>query len=327
MQKIYLLIICISASFSAAIAQTDTLSKADKALLDSMMQNDEFLKMLKEDTRSSVDISVGIGNGAFSSDNKAANATGITNQTIFTPSIIYHTKSGFSFGLTTYLTNDSAKNIELYQTGLSAAYDYYGKKVHAGISYTRFLSNKNKYNTKSLYQNDFYGYIKKATGIVQPGLSLGFSNGDYKEWNFASFVLKRPLNPRGDTTVIGKDSTTYKTSYFSASANIEHDFSFYTIFTKEDELDFVPSLILNFGNDKFSQLHTNKLFDRKGFSRFKKVNADEKFQIQSVAASVDFTYSVRKFFLQSNLYLDYYLPTTTSKRLSAIYIITAGITF
>jgi hypothetical protein len=327
MQKIYLLLLLITATFSSALAQKDTLSKSDKALLDSMMKSDEFLKLLKDDAKSSLDISFGIGNGSFSTDNQAANATGVANQIIFTPSLVYHTKNGFSFGVTGFLTNDSAQKTTLYQTGISAAYDYYGKDVHTGISYTRFLSEKDKYNSKSLYQNDFYGYIKKAKGAILPGLSLGYSNGNYKEWDYASFVLKRPLNPRGDTTVIGKDSTTNKSSYFSASFSIEHDFSLYTIFSKDDELDIVPSLIVNSGSDKLNQTHTNKLFNRKAFSKFKKIDANNKFELQSVAASLDITYSIGKFFLQPNLYLDYYLPETTAKRLTAIYSVSAGLTF
>ena len=90
MLKIYLLIFIIAADFSVADAQTDSLSAKDKAMLDSMMENDEFLKMMKEQSKNSVDISVGIGNGAFSSDNNAANATGIDNKIIFIPSIVYH---------------------------------------------------------------------------------------------------------------------------------------------------------------------------------------------------------------------------------------------
>ena len=327
MQKIYLFLFLIITTCSSALAQKDSLSKSDKALLDSMMANDEFLKLLKEDAKSSFDISIGVGNGSFSSDNQAANATGVTNQLIFTPSMVYHTKSGFSFGVTAFLTDDSAKKTTLYQTGISAAYDYYGKAVHAGISYTRFLSDTKKYNSKSLYQNDIYSYIKKAKGILQPGLSLGFSNGEFKEWEWASFVLRRPLNPRGDTTIIGRDSTNNKASYFSASFSVEHDFSIYTVFSKDDELDIVPSLIVNCGSDNFTQTHTNKLFSRKAFSKFKRVDANNKFQLQSVAASIDFTYSIRKFFLQPNLYLDYYLPETTAKRFTAIYSVTAGLTF
>ena len=329
MQKNYLLLLAFSISAFCAVAQTDTLSQKDKLALDSMMKNDEFLKLMKDGAKSAVDVSIGFGNGAFSADNKAANATGVTNQLIMMPSVLYRTKTGFSFGITGFLTNSTVNNkVELYQTGLSAAYDYFGDDVRTGISYTRFLSDKNKYNTKSLYQNDFFGYLKRAKGILQPGLSLGFSNGNYKEASLASFVLRRPLNPRGDTTIFAMDSTDNRASYFSASASVEHDFSFYTVFSKNDELDFIPSLILNFGSDKLTQTHTNKIFDRlRKLSAIKKVESNNKFQVQSVAASFDFTYSVGKFFLQPNLYLDYYLPETSSQRLSTIFSVTTGFTF
>ncbi len=327
MQKNNLLLLLLLTTCSVCVAQTDTLSKSDKALLDSMMQNDAFLKLMSGEDKNSVDISIGLGNGAFSANNQAANATGVTNQLIIMPSVVYRLKNGLSFGVTAYLTNDSSNKTSLYQTGLSAAYDYYGKKVHAGISYTRFLSDQNKYNNKSLYQNDLYGYIKREKGFIQPGLSLGYSNGDYKEWSYATFVLKRPLNPRGDTTITARDSTTNSASYFSASFNIAHQFSFYNLFSRADGLDFIPSLIVNCGSDQFTQTHTNKLFDRKKFSSLKRVDANNTFQLQSIAASFDFTYSIGKFFLQPNVYIDYYLPETTGKRCSVIYSVTTGVTF
>jgi hypothetical protein len=321
MLKFYLLFFIIASTCSIAVAQTDSLSAKDKALLDSMMENDEFLKLMKEKDKNYVDVSIGLGNGAFSSHNNAANATGVVSQLIFMPSVMYHTKTGFSFGLTGFLTNDSTGSLKLYQTGISAGYDYYGKKVSTGFSYTRYLSDKNKYNTKALYQNDFYGYIKKAKGIIQPGLALGFANGNYKEVGLVLF--RRPI--LGDTLI--KDSTSNKASYFSASVNIEHDFSFYKVFSKDDELDFIPSLIVNFGSDKNTQTHTNKIFNRPILSSRKKVEATNKFQLQSVAASLDFTYSVGKFFLQPNLYLDYYLPETAANRWSTIFSVTAGFSF
>jgi hypothetical protein len=325
MLKIYLLIFIIAAGFSVAVAQTDSLSAKDKAMLDSMMENDEFLKMMKEQSKNSVDISVGLGNGAFSSNNNAANATGMDNQLIFTPSIIYRTKAGFSFGITGFLTADSASSLKLYQTGLSAAYDYYGKKILTGISYTRNLGDKNYCNCNSIYQNDIYGYIKKAKGALQPGLALGYSNGEHKEANFVSYIRKRVLRP--DTLISGIDSTDNKSSYFSTSISVEHGFSFYKLFSKDDGLDFVPSIIINFGSDKNTQIHTNKIFDLPIASKRKRVQSANKFQLQSVAASFDFTYGIGKFFLQPNIYLDYYLPQTTAKRFAAIFSVTAGVSF
>jgi hypothetical protein len=326
MQKLLLLISLLVFTSFTVVAQTDTLSAKDKALLDSMMENDEFLKLMEEKPKNTVDISLGMGNGAFSQHNNAANATGVVKQIIFMPSVMYRTKEGFVLGVTGFLTQGATGKTALYQTGVTAGYDYYDKKMLTGISYTRYLSDKNKYNSKALYQNDIYGYIKKAKGLLRPGLSLGFANGNYKEVDYTSFILKRPF--RGDTLITGKDSTDNKVNYFSVSANVAHDFRWYKLFSKNDELDFVPSLIVNFGSDKFIQTHTNKIYDRiRKLNTIKKAEITNKFQLQSIAASFDFTYGVGKFFLQPNLYLDYYLPETSSNRLSAVFSVIAGLTF
>jgi hypothetical protein len=325
MQKFHLLVTALFVCLTS-YSQTDSLSKQDKALLDSMMANDEFLKMLGEKEKNSLEVSAGIGNGSFSSSNQAANATGVSNQVIFTPSVTYRLKNGLSFGITGYITGNDAGQQELYQTGLNMAYDYYGKKVLAGVSYTRFVSDKNKYNSKSLYQNDFYGYVKKAKGIIQPGLAIGFANGNYKEAVFRSFILQRVLRP--DTLIRGFDSTDNKVSYFSVSASAEHEFRFYKVFSKNDELDLVPALLINMGSDKNTQTHTNKIYDRfRKLNTIKKVESSNTFQLQSAALSVSLTYGVGRFFLQPSIYIDYYLPETTSNRVTAIYSVNAGFSF
>jgi hypothetical protein len=310
----------------SAFAQVkkDVISKTDKAALDSMLASDAYFKMVEED-KSYFEVFAGFGNGSFSEHNKAVNATGVSNQLVITPGIAYHFKGGFSIGATGFLTKEeNAGSLSLYQTGLSAAYDYSGDKVNAGISYTRYLADKNKYNSKSLYQNDIYGYVKMASGIIQPGLTLGYSNGCYKEVNNSKF--RRPLI--GDTILV-KDSTNNKTAYFLVSPSLEHDFFLYNVLSENDELDIVPAIILNAGSDKTTITHINKLYDRLApNSRLKKTsNENNKFQMQSLAFSFDVTYSVGKFFIQPNVYLDYYLPATNAKRLSTIYSVTAGLSF
>ncbi len=317
---------CFVYSLQAQVS-LDSLSEKDKAALDSMLSNDAFLSLLNGKDKNYVDISVGIGNGTFSESNQAVNATGISNQLVLTPGISYHFKQGISVGVTGFFTKEqTAGSMQLYQTGLTAAYDYMGKKISGGVSYTRYISDAKKYNSKSLYQNDLYGYFKRSSGAIQPGIAVGYANGNYKDASFTSFILKRPL--RGDTLISGIDSTENQSSYFSVSANIEHDFSLYNIFDKNDELDIVPSLIVNYGSDKYTQTHTNKMYDRlRALNKVKKVVADSKFQLQSVAMSLDLTYSIGKFFLQPNVYMDYYLPATTGKRLSTIYSVTTGFSF
>jgi hypothetical protein len=99
------------------------------------------------------------------------------------------------------------------------------------------------------------------------------------------------------------------------------------LISKNDELDFIPSLMVNFGSDKNTQTHTNKLFNRPAFSKLKRVEYTGKFQIQSLAASLDCTYTIGKFYIQPVVYLDYYLLETTAQRFTVIYSFTAGVSF
>ena len=329
----YLLLFSFSLISLSAKSQTDSLTKEEKRMLDSMFKNDEFIKLMMKKDKNYLDVAIGIGNGEFSANNNAANATAVNRQLIYTPAVVYRLKNGLSFGIAAFITADSTNKPEVYQTGLTAGYDYYGKTIYAGGSYTRYLSNQNKYNSKSLYQNDLFAYIKLAKGILQPGITLGYVTGKYKETNFVTFKRRVHLPnppPNGRDTVIlvtGKDSTDNKTSYFSTAATVGHDFAFYNIFSKKDELDFIPTLFLNMGSDKLTQTHTNAIFNRPALSSRKKSEFSNKFQVQSIAASLDFTYMVKKFFIQSIVYFDYYLPETTENRFSAIFSITAGFSF
>jgi len=168
----YLLLLCFSITVIFVKGQTDSLSKEDKRLLDSMFKNDEFIKLMTKKDKNYLDVSIGIGNGAFSEHNNAANATGINKQLIYTPAINYRLKNGLNFGITAFITGDSINKPEIYQTGLTAGYEYYGKSIYAAVSYTRYLSNQNKYNSKSLYQNDLFANVKLAKGLFQPGIVL-----------------------------------------------------------------------------------------------------------------------------------------------------------
>lgn len=318
----YLFALILSFTTVECFAQVDTLSQKDKAALDSMIKNDEFLKMLNDAPKNSFEISMGIGNGSFSEHNLAANATGVSNQVILTPAVAFRTKGGFSISVTGFITKDSSAGMRLYQTGISPGYDYFGDKVQAGISYTRFLCDKNKYNNKCLYQNDFYGYVRLAKGIVQPGIALGYANGNFKEVNLVLF------QPQIGPARLVKDSTDNKASYFSITASAGHDFNFYDVLGKNDEFDFTPTVVVNAGSDKTTYTHLNRAYDRiPALRNRKKVSENNKMQLQSVGASFDFTYSIGKFFIQPNVYFDYYLPSTTSKRFTSIYSVAAGFSF
>lgn len=334
MGKLYLLIAFFAFSTTFAFAQTDTtITKKDKAVLDSMMAADDFLHLFEDSAQSYFDISIGFGNGTFSTQNQAVNATGYTNQLVLTPAVFYFFKSGINIGVTGFLTNENS-NLSLYQTGASVGYDYKDKKIATGISYTRYFGDKDKYNGKSIYQNEAYAYLKYTKPYIEPGISFGFANGNYKAIDVASFkrLVHFPLPlPNGRDSVItftGLDSTNNKTSYFSVTLSAEHTFEFENIFTKNDGLTIEPIIMLNAGSDKVNSTHTNKIFNNpKVKASRKKTSQTNKMQLQSIASSINFTYGIGKFYLQPNVYFDYYLPQTSEKRFSSIFSLTAGISF
>jgi len=269
-----------------------------------------------------IEVAAGIGNKSFSGHNPAVNATGVTSQLVYNPSVGYFHKSGFSFVATGFITNTDYSS-GLYQTGLAAGYDHKGKNVAEGISYTRYLSDLDKYNNNALYQNEVYAYLKKSSGVIIPGLEFGYANGKYNESDIVQY--KKPAT--GETVLVN-DSTNNKTNYFSASVNLAHDFKFYKLFAKEDEFELTTSFVLNTGIDNNDATQVNPLYNKiKAVRKRKRVAATNKYELQSVALSADMEYDTGKFFLRPSVYVDYYLPSGESKRWSSVFSITAGFDF
>jgi hypothetical protein len=318
MRKFSLLFSFLFAALFATAQSDTTLSKKEKATLDSMFAADALLNMLDDEPKNYADISIGFGNATFSTQNQAVNATGYTNQLVLTPALFYYFKSGFNVGLTGFLTNNGS-SMGLYQTGASLGYVYEDSIISTGISYTRYFGDNKKYNGKSIYQNEIFGYLKYAKPFIQPSISLGFANGKYKQ---VELVFVPSLNR------FVRDSTNNTTSYFSATLAAEHTFEFEKIFAKKDGLSINPVLLLNAGSDKVNTTHTNRIFNSPRVkTSAKKTSQTNKMQLQSIASSINITYGIGKFYLQPSVYFDYYLPETTEKRLSSILSLTAGISF
>ena len=169
----------------------------------------------------------------------------------------------------------------------------------------------------------FYTTLQYKKAVVKPSLSIGYSTGNFKEINIDTL---KNLNNR-----IVKDSTKNSIKNFSMSLGVEHSFDFEKIFGFDDNLSLIPQLLLVAGNEKLTTTHINKslaLFASQS-KRIKSRRTNQKtaFGLQSLAMSFDINYSIGKFYVEPNLYVDYYLPATTEKRVSSFYSLTAGISF
>ena len=275
--------------------------------------------------------SVGLGNRLYSVKNKALNANqGNAAVTLYSPSISYFNKTGFGISAGANLLNDT-KQFGVNQYSVSPSFDLVGNKnISLGISFTHYFV-KDKYSTfSSSVQNDLFTSFDYKKSWLQPGIALGFSSGEYGEAKNKDSIIGGVMRHFYDTL-------NYTSNSFYTMLSVQHQFDWYSIFNKSDELSFTPSLILNAGSGSATTTHlTNvpppgpggdevfRALNRKG--RAPRVQSS-KFQMQSIGLNLDLSYSIGNFNIEPQLYLDYYVRSTNTKKTTAIFMLNLGYTF
>lgn len=317
-----------SLALFVSIASFSQKQRSNKEILDSLKQNDATVKMLDElDKHSSYfKVGVGLGNQLLSVNNKALDASQTNNKLIITPNIGYYHKSGFGISVAGYFLNDSGST-KFYQSALTPSYELDADDFGFGVSYTRYFP-KDKYGgSNSPIQNDFYTNVLFKKTWLEPGVALGYSNGIYKEINVVTVNFPN-IGPRTFT-----DTASTKTTALSLIGTIEHTFDFDNIFSSSDLLNFTPAIMLNAGSNKLITTHKNKysaFVDQNSNRRRLRGNSQSditSFTLQSVGLNLGITYSIGSFIFEPQLYLDYYLHTSDTKKFTQVYNINAAFTF
>ncbi|MEO7801221.1 MAG: hypothetical protein ABIR81_04440 [Ginsengibacter sp.] len=296
-------------------------SKEDKRILDSLIANDEFLQLLNslDADKSYFTISVGASNRLASVNNNSINAQQGNLKTVITPAVSYNHKSGLGLSAAGYVVRN-AENNGLHRFSLTPFYNHsFNKSLALGLSYTRFFSD-NKYNAvESPIQNDLYANVLYKKGFVEPGLAFGYSTGKYNEIDKVTINIPR----EGRTTFSDTAITSIKS--FSVTGSVEHRFLLYTKMSKQSALLFIPSILLNAGNNSFSVTHHNNFpgtvrgNGRRRLFRTQDVDGVSAFELQSTGLNLYLNYSIHKFSFQPQIYLDYYLPSTSESRFTQLF--------
>ncbi|MEO6720536.1 MAG: hypothetical protein ABIN67_09215 [Ferruginibacter sp.] len=321
MRKIFLLSIFLQLLFGSTNAQTNPVPSAKDSI--DMLQ--ELMDLLDSTNTpaSYAFVNVAIGNRLFSTRNNALNAKqNISSTVIYSPSLGYFHKSGFNIIAGANLLNDG-KNFGVNQYSINPAFDLVGNKKFAlGISYTHYFV-KDKFSTfSSPIQNDFYGSFTYKKLWLRPGISFGYSTGEYKEVQYKDTIVNNVNRHR-------YDSMTNKLNAFSMMVTASHQFAWYNLFDKMDGMALTPTLMANAGSANTSTTHkTNAALIlfllRKG--KLPKLQSD-KFAMQSVGLNLDINYTIGNLTIEPQLYMDYYLPTTESKRFSQVFTFNVGYAF
>ncbi len=325
MFKNLFLLICGCCMLFAAEAQ-DTSGTNGPAVIDTAAILQNLMSLLgNADTPVSYTlVSAGIGNRLFSLHNKQLNAKQASTSTlVYHGSLGYFHRSGFSLAAGANLLNDPKKGFGANQYSITPAFDLNNNKNWtAGISYTRYFVTDKLSDFASPIQNDWYAYGGYTRFWLQPGLSVGYSSGTYTEINHFTVLLT------GNTYI---DTGTYKLRAFSLTGSLSHNFEWSGVFNNDDGLGFTPSLQMNFSADSTEGLtHTigqNLVRFLKRRRRLPKLQGKNDFQAQSVALSIDLNYSIGKFTVLPQLYLDYFLPETDDKKFTQTFAVTVGYAF
>jgi hypothetical protein len=335
----FLLLLFFLITAANTYGQTEPLTKEELRILDSMFRNDEFIKLMTGKDRSYVDVNVGIRNGIFSLKNNALNADQAqTDKVYYKPTVSYYHKSGLALGVSGFIASGEG-SLKMYQYAITPSYTYSKKNFAAGISYTRFIEGSDPGFEVSPFKNDFYASAVYKKTWIEPGMALGFSFGKLTDYYDSSFwYTPPPPAPPTPILVHLKDTVTTRLRGLSFTLSASHTWMFWELINKKDGLRVLPTFMLNAGSQRWIVTHSNKIFARSNEVRYPRLvralknrfggdSGSEKFKLESAAFLAQLTWYYGKFYLQPQIYFDYYLPETTEKRLTTVFSVTAGFSF
>ncbi len=310
------------------------LSPSDQHILDSLLKNDEMLKMINNLSKNSsyFRINAGIGNKLYSNQDKSVESLQSSQTLVFTPSVGYYHKSGFGISFAGFLLNENNKT-DFYQYTLTPSYNYNkGKFADLLISYTHYFEkSKYSYNTSPI-QDEFYGNILFKKPWFKPGIALGYASGKFDQLIHIDTTV-RILTQL--VHILYNDTITTKISSYSIAGSVEHSFMFFNLFSIKDGIIITPQLSLISGINTYDVSHTSSLANFSTYTKqrlrrirhFQSQSNNEQYQLQSVGLDLDVNYSIGKFYFEPDLYLNYYLPDTNDERFTQIFNFNIGITF
>ncbi len=323
--RIYPIAFLLFLACSVVSAQRDTSSPFTRAN-DSLLLSKGIEKILTEDAEpvSYFFLNLGAGNNLYNLNSNYLNASQNQGPVLaWNPTLAYYHKSGFSLTAGSTLLRQAPAGFGPTQYSLSAAYDRDDNDpIGAGLALTRYFVKDYFSPYASPIQNDAYGYFVYRKPFIRPGLALGYSTGTYK-------------TARNRDTVINGvprrfyDSTTNKLKTFTAMLSAEHTFEFKNMISRDDEVQFTPSFMLNMSSSttQITRKSNFPIFNTPtGKRRLNRLLSND-FRVESIGLDLDLNYTLGSFVIEPDLYTDYYLQQTSDSRWSFLFTLNLGYIF
>ncbi len=339
MYKIYFTLLCCIATMHCF----SQLNATKDSLLADSIANDKRIEAMADSIVGSkgadsyFQVGFGIGNELYSIHNQSLNSKQTTPPFVLTPTIGYYDKSGFSITANDYLLKEN-KSFGANQYSVTPSYESRpGSNFDFLFSYTHYFVNNQYSLYSSPIQNDFYSSLVYKKTWLQPGVGVGYSLGQSKE------ALKL------DTTINGVkrnlyDSVSNSLKTFTMVFSAEHNFGWNSVITKSDSISFTPVLLFNLGSSANTVTNNDNLLSAlpsnytnaqvqavrtKLRQKIKKLTRQQTFPFgaESIGLDLQASYLIGNFSIEPDIYLDYYLPQTSSNRFMQVFIVNFSYAF
>ena len=301
------------------------------AVLDSLMADfDKFLDSLIA-PKSFFSVSVGVGTGVFSFEDKNSVFFNSQKKLIISPTAGYYHKSGFGLSATAFTIMEDSK-LNFYQYAFSPSYDLINRKFSVGISYTKYLRKDSLNFYATPICNEVFTYFSWKKWWVRPTINIAYGWGSKEEYEKRKFDrLAQLLSQRDRYFIIIRNEESVRD--LSVNISVRKDFDWYDVLGKDDNITFTPVIMLNSGTQtfgfntsysySFNTIRTNSLPSNQEISD----NTD--FALQSTSLALRGSYFKGKFLFQAQVLFDYYLLDLydDQSRLNSVFSLTAGLSF
>lgn len=316
---------------AAAQSRIDSLflNKDSTAVLDSIMRDfSKYMDSMSKPT-SFFTVSVGIGTGYFSYENKSSFVFTTDKKPLISPSIGYYHKSGLGVTGSGFMVLDG-NNTSFYQFALGGSYDYMrSKTISTGISFTKYFSKDSLPFYTTPIQQEAFAYLSVKKWKLRPSLSVSYGWGSKKEYEEKQILLwNRWLqrSQRGYITIKNEESV----HDLAMILSLKYNFMWFEIFHKEDAVMLTPVVMFTGGTQRFgfntSYQSPSSVIRNNFLPSNQQITEQTGFGAQSVSFILRADYSIGKFFVMPQLLMDYYLPEADD-RFTMAYSLVAGINF
>ncbi|HMO32040.1 MAG TPA: hypothetical protein PKE63_06790 [Lacibacter sp.] len=336
--KHFFLFLLLGVSLGASAQLPDTIPLNTDSI---ERELDAFLKLYgPKKEQSYFLVGAGLSNIQSSLSNLALNAQQQSRGVTLLPTLQYMHKSGLNLSYTGYLLT-SRETSGFMQHALTPGFEFSRQKhFDFGLYYTRFLGNNRFDEFSSPYRNDWYAYAEYKRWYLQPSLALGYSTGRFTETSKTDSSIRIPLPfPRPDTLIRFSiyDTLSIGLRDFSVIFTLRHQYQ-WASHNRKTYYTFTPALLLFFLQNRYEVEYTSvsvldprtRIFLQNrpllrdqlvrqlqqqfpGLNQTRNFLGSTDFNLQSLGLSLDAAVYWGKWYLNPNLYIDYYLLSSTGK--------------